>query len=104
MELEGKFRIVAAVNSIILPYCVEADRPYPILEMTKTSPFPNWVPLVIMTIQSNDGEETLLLNTVYAVVVGDKDIDEINADPGKFKLTYRQKVGCENCYQIIIKP
>jgi hypothetical protein len=57
-----------------------------------------------MTIQSNDGEESLLLNTVYAVVVGDKDVDEINAEPGKFKLTYRQKGGCANCYHIVINP
>jgi hypothetical protein len=97
MDLERKFRVVAAVHSVIRPLSVEADRPYSILGMSKTSPFPNGVPIVILTIQSNDGEQqTLLLNTMYAVHVGDKDVDEINAEPGKFKLTYRKKGGCDH--------
>jgi hypothetical protein len=105
MELEGKFRIVAAVNSIIRPYYVEGDRPYPILGISKSTPYPNGVPLVILTIQSDDGEQqTVLLNTAYAVVVGDIDVDKINAEPGRFKLTYRRKAGCENCYLISINP
>jgi hypothetical protein len=36
-------------------------------------------------------------------MVGDKDVNEINAEPGKFKLMDRKKGGCEN-YCISIKP
>jgi hypothetical protein len=104
MDLEVKFKIVAAVNSVIRPLCVEGDRPYPIMEISKTSPFPNGIPIVIMKIQSNDGEQrSCLRNSIYAVVVGDKDVEEINASPGKFKLMYRKKDGCESCYFITIK-
>jgi hypothetical protein len=105
MDLEYKFTIVATVNSIVRPACVEGDRPYPIMGISKTSPFPNGIPIVILMILSNDGElQSLLLNSIYAVMVGDKDVNEINAEPGKFKLMYKKKVGCENCYHIIVKP
>jgi hypothetical protein len=91
MDQELKFKIMAATNSFIRPLCVEGDRPYPIMEISKSSPFPGGLPIIIMKIQSNDGEQrTCLLSSIYSVVVGDKDVSEINAEPGKFKLLYKK--------------
>jgi hypothetical protein len=104
MDLALKFKLVAATNIVIRPLCVEGDRLYPIMEISKSSPCPGGLSIIIMKIQTNDGEQrSCLLSPIYSVVVGDKDVSEINAEPGKFKLMYRKKDGCESCYFITIK-
>jgi hypothetical protein len=85
MDLALKFKVVSAINSITKPPCVEADKTYPIMEISKST-FLEGLFIIMMKIQLNaDGKQcTYVLSPVYCVVVSGNDISKINAEPGKF--------------------
>jgi hypothetical protein len=102
MELALKFKIVSATRSVTIPPRVEADKPYLIMEITKET-FLEGLSMIMMTIRLNtDDEEKYVLSPLYCVV-SDNDISEINAEPGKYKLIYGKKGGCNRCYILDIE-
>jgi hypothetical protein len=118
MELIEKFKMVTDGLGIKKPGGLRDDKPYPILEIIETKLMDNLAMTEIKLLRELDdvddahddvffdevdgrGKYTIHLHPAYRKVITDRDVEEINNNPGKFKLIHK-KGSCKVCYQLEI--
>jgi hypothetical protein len=72
MELAQNFQVVSAAKCNMKPPCVEADKPFPIMEISKQTHLEG-IYIIMMKLLLNDDEQiTYVLRPTYCFVVSDR--------------------------------
>jgi hypothetical protein len=106
MELLAKFQAVApARGSILKPFCMEIDKPYPIMG-AHIQIYMQSIIIRLSLKMSDDHDDNFVLgyydlSPAYSRVFDADDLGELNANPGRLKLVFKKK-DCSDYFLAIV--